>query len=402
MPFDVSQPFDVVIAGAGLAGGSLALRLARSGARVALLDPARFPREKLCGEFLSPEAWGVLDRLGLAQAVERSGYEPIHRVRLTTPRARVLEAEFTSPDGLPGIGLGRSMLDHLLIQHARAAGAEVIEEARVSGPIVHDGCVVGVVARGSGGGGAPLELRATVTVAAEGRHSTLVRQTGTTRARSRFRPRLFGMKRHLNVPDPAAEPGGTVGLHLVPGGYGGTCRIEGGLTNLCALLPESALRTHRGQLDRLADTVFAANPALAHLWATCHPAAPWKTVAGVRVEASVPRLPGIFYAGDCQGTIDPLGGQGMTMALLGGETLAPFVTAALVAEASFLSLQQAYRTAWHQRFDRRIRLCRLFHHLLINPWVIDLASAFKTLAPQLLAAGFEQTRDRPAHRSGRP
>ncbi|WP_406694082.1 NAD(P)/FAD-dependent oxidoreductase [Singulisphaera sp. Ch08] len=398
MPFDVSLPFDVVIAGAGLAGGSLALRLARSGARVALLDPARFPREKLCGEFLSPEAWGVLDRLGLAQDVERSGYEPIHRVRLTTPRARVLEAEFTSPDGLPGIGLGRSVLDNLLVQHARAAGVEVIEEARVTGPIVLQGRVAGVVARGSGGGGDPFELRATVTVAAEGRHSTLVRQTGTTRTRSRFRPRLFGMKRHLNVPDTTAEPAGTVGLHLVSGGYGGTCRIEGGLTNLCALLPESALRAHRGQLDRLAGNLFAANPALARLWETSQPAGPWKTVAGVRVEASIPRLPGIFYAGDCQGTIDPLGGQGMTMALLGGETIAPFVTAALASDASIGSLQRAYRAAWHRRFDRRIRLCRLFHHILINPWMIDLASAFKTVAPQLLTAGFEQTRDRPTNR----
>ncbi|MBV8229467.1 MAG: FAD-dependent monooxygenase, partial [Planctomycetaceae bacterium] len=69
-----SGPFDVVIAGAGLAGGSLALRLARVGARVALLDPARFPRDKLCGEFLSPECWGVLDDLGLAGAVTRRGY----------------------------------------------------------------------------------------------------------------------------------------------------------------------------------------------------------------------------------------------------------------------------------------------------------------------------------------
>ncbi|AGA31132.1 NAD(P)/FAD-dependent oxidoreductase [Singulisphaera acidiphila] len=397
MPFDISQPFDVIIAGAGLAGGSLALRLARSGARVALLDPARFPREKLCGEFLSPEAWEVLDRLGLTRDVERSGYEPIHRVRLTTPRARVLEAEFTGLDGLPGIGLGRSVLDNLLVQHARAAGVEILEEARVTGPVVHQGCVVGVQARGAGGGGPPFELRATVTVAAEGRHSSLVRQTGTTRTRSRFRPRLFGMKRHLNVPGAAAEPVGTVGLHLVPGGYGGTCRIEGGLTNLCALLPESALRTHRGQLDRLADNLFAANPALTRLWETCQPTGPWKTVAGVRVEASTPHLPGIFYTGDCQGTIDPLGGQGMTMALLGGETLAPFVTAALAVDASLVSLQRDYRAAWHRRFDRRILLCRLFHHILINPRMIDLASAFKTLAPKLLAAGFEQTRDRPAH-----
>jgi 2-polyprenyl-6-methoxyphenol hydroxylase-like FAD-dependent oxidoreductase len=82
---DLSRPFDVAIAGAGVAGGSLALRLARDGARVALLDPAGFPRDKLCGEFLSPECWGVFDRLGLTESVVQLGYHPIHRVRLTTP-----------------------------------------------------------------------------------------------------------------------------------------------------------------------------------------------------------------------------------------------------------------------------------------------------------------------------
>src|SRR5262245_30452197 len=102
-----SRPFDVVVVGAGLAGGSLALRLAEAGARVALVDAATFPRDKLCGEYLSPEAWGVLGRLGLEDAVARSGYHPIHRLRLTTPSGRQLDAELADPEGRPGIGLGR-------------------------------------------------------------------------------------------------------------------------------------------------------------------------------------------------------------------------------------------------------------------------------------------------------
>ena len=61
----------------------------------------------------------MLDRLGLCGDVERSGYQAIERVRLTTPRARVLEAKFLGTDGLPGIGLGRLFLDDLLVRHAR-------------------------------------------------------------------------------------------------------------------------------------------------------------------------------------------------------------------------------------------------------------------------------------------
>jgi flavin-dependent dehydrogenase len=389
--------FDVVIAGAGLAGGTLALRLARAGARVALVDHARFPRDKLCGEFLSPECWGVFERLGLAPAVERLGYHAIRRVRITTPRGRAVEAGVTGPDGRPGIGLSRSALDDLVVRAARAAGVEVLEGARVTGPVVRDGRVAGAVARR--GADEPFELPAAVTVAADGRHSSLVRLTGTTRGRSWLRPRMFGLKCHLAVTpagdDDGMEPPGTVGLHLVAGGYVGACRVESGQANLCGLLPEAVLRRYRGDLARLAHDVFPGNPVLGRLWASARPAGAWKAVAGVRVEWSRPEVPGILYAGDCQGTIDPLGGQGMTMALLGAEMLAPFITRTLAGPNPGVDAetQAAYAAAWQHRFGGRIRLCRAFHHALVNPWLIDAASTLRFLAPRLLALGFDRTRE---------
>lgn len=392
MPPSSPGRYDVAIAGAGLAGGSLALRLATAGLRVALLDQGHFPREKLCGEFLSPEAWGALDRLGLASAVVESGYQPIRHVRLSTPSSRTIEAEIIGPDGLPGIGLSRNLLDNLLLERACSAGVEVFEGTRVGGPIVEDGRVVGLLAKGDSP--SSIAVRATVVVAADGRHSSLTRRTGTTRTKSRFRPRYFGLKRHLasNPPD-LDTPTGAVGLHSLPGGYVGTCRVEGSMSNLCALLPESLLRRHRGDLDRLAATEFRRNPTLARFLGSSVPVGPWKTVSGVRVEASVPRLPGIFYAGDCRGTVDPLGGQGMTMALLGAESLTPIVVEAVRRGEADGPLQRAYEAAWHRRFDRRIALCRGFHHALINPPLLDMASHLGRLAPRLLSACYGWTRE---------
>jgi flavin-dependent dehydrogenase len=384
--------FDVAIAGAGLAGASLALRLARRGMHVALLDSATFPRDKVCGEYLSPESWGVLNRLGLAYEVVRADYHPIYRVCISTPGGRVLEAEVAGPDGLPGIGLSRSVLDELIVRRARAAGAEVVERARVVGPAVGDGRVVGLRARHPARG--VFEVRAPVVIAASGRNAALVRATGRTKVRGRSRPRLLGLKRHLRIADPDAEPAGTVGLHLVPGGYGGTCRVEGPLTNLCALVPEAEVRRRRGDLDRVAHDYLGRNPVLARACEAAVPSGEWKTVADVRVEASAPRMPGILYVGDCQGTVDPLGGQGMTMALLGAEDLAPFVAQALAASSGAdARLQRGWQAAWHHRFDRRVRLCRLFHLALVNPAVLDLAATLGALAPRLLAACIRQTRD---------
>lgn len=387
-----AQSFDVVIAGAGLAGSTLALRLARTGARVALLDPAQFPREKLCGEFLSPECWGVFERLGVAGAIRHSGFHAVNRVRITTPHGSEVDTSFRGADGLPGIALSRATLDNLLMRAARSAGVIVMEGTRASGPLIDDGRIRGISARRTSG--ETVDVHAMVTIAADGRHSGLVLRTGNTRTRSWFRPRLFGLKRHVRIAPEVAEPDGTVGLHVLLGGYCGTCQIEGGLTNLCALLPESVLRQHRGDLDRLAGEQFKRNRHVARMWDASTPEADWKTVAGVRVEASTPRLAGILYAGDCQGTIDPLGGQGMTMALLGAELLAPIVMRALVEGGVDPATQRAYASAWHARFDRRIRLCRLFHHALVNQTTIELLASFKTLAPRLLSACFERTRDR--------
>jgi menaquinone-9 beta-reductase len=385
------EPYEVVIAGAGLAGASLALRLALRGVKVALLDPSTFPRDKVCGEFLSPECWGVLERMGLADEVRRSGYHAIRSVRISTPSGREVLADVTGNDGLPGIGLSRSTLDELIVRRAREAGVDVFEGTRVGGPILEDGRVVGVHARGV----EPVEIRASITVAADGRHSALVKQTGRTRGRSWFRPRLFGLKRHLVATDPeAAEHPGTVGLHLVSGGYGGTCRIEDGSTNLCALLPESVVKACRGDLDRVAAEGLGRNPALARLLASGEPTGEWKTVAGVRVQVSEPDRPGILYAGDCQGTVDPLGGQGMTMALLGAELLRPFVERGLASGSSVGSaLQAELQASWHRRFDRRVLLCRAFHHMLVNPGFVDLASGLGAVASGFLAACFRQTRD---------
>ncbi len=386
---------DVAIVGAGLAGSSLAIGLGRAGVDVVMLDPGRFPRPKLCGEYLSPEAWTALDGLGLSEAIERSGYHPIHRLRLSTPSGRPLDAEVVHTEERPGIALSRDILDHTLIGQARRSGVRVLEGVRVGEAIQdRDGTVIG--ARGLDlESGSTWDVRARLTVVASGRHARLVRQTGTTRTRSRFRGRLFGLKRHLRVGDASVtDPSGTVALHLVPGGYGGTCRIDDDRLNLCALLPEPLVRRHRGRLDDLAHVELGRNPRLARLLEASEPAGPWKTVSNVRVEISRPTRPGIIYVGDSQGTVDPLGGQGMTMALLGGQLLTPRVLDALVSgRAMDAPRQRAYETAWCARFDRRIHLCRAFHHALVRPSLLDAVSRLGSAAGPILAHCYRWTRD---------
>jgi flavin-dependent dehydrogenase len=389
--------YEVAVVGGGLAGGALALRLARRGARVALIEGSAYPRPKLCGEYLSPEGVRALHALGLGPALEAAGGEPIGRVRITAPGGRSLEAEVAGPGDPPGLGLSRSLLDDLLAGAAREAGAAVLENTRAGGPLVEEGRVVGILARDAAR--RPVEIRARLVVAANGRHSELVQKTGERESRAARGPAYFGLKRHLRNVDPAAcEPAGCVGLHLVAGGYVGACRVEGGLTNVCGLLPDALARSHRGDLDALAAARFPSNPALGTLWRAGEPADDWKTVAGVRIERWRARLPGILYAGDCRGTVDPLGGQGMTMALLGAELAEPWALRMLTDPAGSLGSVGSFERAWRARFRRRIALCRFFHHLLVRPGWLGPASRLGPIGPALLALGFRLTRDPPRAR----
>src|SRR5258705_8607165 len=113
-------PPDVLVVGAGPAGSVAALVLARAGVRVRLVDRARFPRDKLCGDTLNPGALAILDRLGIADPVRRRA-TPIAGMTLSGPGGVRVSADY--PDGIRGASLTRRDLDLLLLEAATSAGA---------------------------------------------------------------------------------------------------------------------------------------------------------------------------------------------------------------------------------------------------------------------------------------
>ena len=158
---------DVLICGAGPAGAIAALVLARAGARVRLIDRARFPREKLCGDTLNPGALGILGRLGIG-AVSNGGV-PVAGMIVTGETGIRVVGRYGNR--VFGRALRRSVLDSALLGVVSAAGVEIDEGLLVRGP-VHDGTrVVGV--RVAGRDGLALRLDAPLTIAADGAHSRL-------------------------------------------------------------------------------------------------------------------------------------------------------------------------------------------------------------------------------------
>ena len=126
---------DVVIVGAGPAGSAAAAFLAREGVEVLVVDRAVFPRDKVCGDGLTPRAVAVLRRLGIDTQLRDMGIRPLREYRAVTSRGHAITIPFSSPREGPDYGyvMPRRELDLLLMETARAAGAVVWEGTRALG-----------------------------------------------------------------------------------------------------------------------------------------------------------------------------------------------------------------------------------------------------------------------------
>ena len=124
-----SSHYDVAIVGAGPAGSSCAIRLAKKGLKVLLAEQKKFPRAKLCGEFISPECLGDFKELGVLDQMSISGGVSIARTVFYAPGGRsvTVPCEWLAA-GSHAMGLSRGLMDQVLLTHASVAGAEVLEE----------------------------------------------------------------------------------------------------------------------------------------------------------------------------------------------------------------------------------------------------------------------------------
>ena len=384
--------YDAIVIGAGPAGSTAALLLARAGWSIAIVEKSSFPRRKVCGEFISATSMPLLHELGVLDDFLHQAGPEVRRVGLFA-RDTTLSAPMPQPANAiakRGRALGREHLDDLLLQAAQAAGAEVWQPWKASAlrrASHHTICTIEAAEKSD-------ELVAPLIIAA---HGSWENGSLPTQATAPHRPAdLLGFKAHFTNSDLPAD---LMPLLAFPGGYGGMVHTDGGRVSLSCCIRRDTLQQCRSALGNLR----AAEAALHHIQSSCvgvrHALQratldrAWLSAGPIRPGIRDRYADGIFRVGNCAGEAHPIVAEGISMAMQSAALLCRLLIAGQAAGSQPAEIGSRYAAAWDDLFAPRIRASLLFATLAMSPVAAGLGLPLMKSFPGLLTFG--------AHLSGK-
>ncbi len=372
---------DVVVVGAGPAGAATAILLAERGWSVALLDKAAFPRPKICGEYLSPEASRILDRLGALKAVDQAGAQPLRGMKIVAPDGTVLDGVYPTTGPWRGyrdhaLAIPREALDRILVERARSLPVDLRERHRVTGLLTTSGNVTGVTAQDEDG--LPLELRSRLVVGADGRSSVVAASLGLMRAHPL---RRMALVQHVAGIEGLGDRGE---IYIDPPDYAILNPVLPGLVNLGLVVPLG----HAAPWSKRLETFFRARlKQLRHLaprLAGMEPAGRLMAMGPLAYRVGEPRVGGVLLAGDAAGFYDPFTGEGLFTALRSAELLAETAHSALTLGDLSTRALAPYTQARYKEFAAKSRVTRGIQLLIARRGLANLAAHALARRPALL------------------
>ncbi len=358
----------VIIVGGGPAGASSAFFLARAGVDVLILDRARFPRDKTCSEYLSPQASRILAEMNALENIERSGAAKLAGMRVHAPNGATIHGEFAASHGFQGysdrgLAVRRTILDAILLNRARDAGARVEEESRVTDILrAPDGSVKGVVSMDHDG--KKTQRLSDIVIGADGLHSVVGRRLGLVRA-SRW-PRRLALVTHFT----GVHGVGAFGeMHVDRGGYCGLANVGNNVTNVAIVVPVSRSSEVAAGRTEFLERWIADRPKLAEMFSGSTRIDPVRATGPFAMSAKRAWAPGAALVGDAAEFFDPFTGEGIYTALRGGELLAGFL-----AEGTSPDILRAYETARRAEFSGKWMVERLVGTAVAFPALINRAA----------------------------
>src|SRR5437588_9462158 len=329
------EVFDVAIVGGGPAGSTCAAFWAAAGLRTLLLEREKFPREKVCGDCINPACWPILERLELAEHILNSSHGTANAVEFIAIGGQKLRVDL--PDGDKSeIAIKRSLFDHLLLNRARALGADIREEATV------------VALDRTAGKDWKIDIvretfAARIVVGADGRNSTVARLRNLLPHPQRER---VALQAHIPLPKGF---GSRVVLQFLPEGYSGQAPVNDRELNLCLVGAPPTISSLRAWAEQEFKLPTAQT---------------WRTITPLtRAPVSVAHE-NLFFIGDAARVVEPFTGEGIYYAVRSGELAAKAIVKILSGEQS--ALRQFVR-AHRAMYRGRLWVNRLARSAVLSP-----------------------------------
>jgi flavin-dependent dehydrogenase len=372
-----AHSFDVIIAGAGPAGSSAAIHLARGGLQVLLVEQKKFPRAKLCGEFISPECQRHFQTLGVTEAMADSAPAAITETVFYSTRGHHVTIPSTWFGGTSALGLSRAVMDEVLLRRAQECGATVLEGATISEPIVDGGDVRGVKLKING---SEQEYRAPLTIDATGRARILTRKLNAGEPRSKAK--LIAFKAHLR--DTRVAPNACE-IYFYPEGYGGLSTVEGEISNLCFIISAEQVKRNYSDPEMVVREIVMRNRRAAYTLERARTESEWLSASWERFGRQLPNpATGLLTIGDSAAFIDPFTGSGMLMAFESGELAAEVIlrNRDKLRDSESSSLGAEYAATYIRTFESRLRICGWLRRAAFRPRLAGLGIAICGLSEQ--------------------
>jgi geranylgeranyl reductase family protein len=345
---------DVAIVGGGPAGSTCAAFCAAVGLRTLLLEREKFPREKVCGDCINPACWPVLERLELTENIRSLPHNVLESVEFIAVGGKKLRVDLLAGDRTE-IAIKRSLFDQLLLDRARASGADVREETTLISldRTAADHWKLDIVRE---------TLLARFVIGADGRNSTVARLRNLLPRRARER---VALQAHVLLPQ---NFGNRIVLQFLPEGYSGQAPVNERELNLCLVGTPPAIGALRGW----ADHEFSLGPNQR-----------WRTITPLRRNPVPAASENLFFIGDAARVVEPFTGEGIYYALRSGELAANAITKIVRGENRELVLRE-FTHAHRAMYRGRLWINQLARAAVLWPKTASALSPVARFIPRLL------------------
>lgn len=384
----------LLIIGGGVAGASLAIRLAKKDLDVSIVERDKFPRHKLCGEFVSPECVKHFEHLGVFDSMSAIGGDTISETRFFSENGKSVRvpSEWFLGGGNGAMGISRAEMDFRMLQKARELGVTILEDTKCVGVTFDQEKISSVLIRDKNL--VESQIPADLFVDATGRSRILGKLISRSRGIKEEKGKIkhIGFKAHF---ENVRLEEGVCEIYFFRGGYGGLSYVENGIANHCFLIDSKVAREFKGDANKILREIIFKNKRAAFALKDAERKFDWLGVSvekfGMQKRVEVENL---FPVGDAAAFIDPFTGSGMLMALESSELLATTISGNLeeLKNGRIFRVRSLYEAAHERATRRRLRVCSLVHRLSFSPKLAGLLIMLGGLSSVTLRAFASFTR----------